>query len=82
MHKGSAIRAELNKSLRTFCSNCKKSISTETLDVLGGNNNQTRGLVGIQNGKKLIFPTCGNCYAIGWRPIGFVFIDNEYKKPT
>lgn len=75
MPKGSAARAELNKLLRTVCAGCGKSISTETGHSLGEKEYPTRGLVGIKNGKKAIFPTCSVCYDAGFRPPGSVFIN-------
>lgn len=75
MPKGSAIRAELNKLFKTVCAHCGTSISTETGHYLTEKEYQTRGLVGMRNGKKMIFPTCVDCYEAGWRPPEFVFMN-------
>ena len=72
--KGSAHRAEMNLTLRTTCACCGKSIPTETgsahpLDETL--QRETYGLVGIEAGRKAIFPTCAACHDAGWRPVPF-----------
>ena len=76
--KGSAYRAEVNQTLRTVCAHCDKSIPTEVghahpLDE--GIRRETWGLVGHQAAQKIVFPTCADCYASGWRPPGFVWMN-------
>jgi hypothetical protein len=76
--RGSAHRAEVNQTLRTRCANCGKEIPTEVghahpLDE--GIRRETWGLVGHREGRKTVFPTCDDCYASGWRPPGFVWMN-------
>ena len=72
--RGSAYRAEGNKTLRTLCANCGKSIPTEAghahpLDE--AIQQETWGLVGGIVGKQKVFPTCAVCHGAGWKPPGF-----------
>ena len=73
--KGSVLRAEGNRALRTLCAHCGTSIPTEVghahpldEDV----RRETWGLVGHTDGPPGVFPTCTACYGAGWRPPGFV----------
>lgn len=73
--KGSALRAEVNATLRTTCANCGKSIATESghaHPLNGALRRETWGLVGDLAGKRTVFATCDACHASGWRPPGFV----------
>jgi hypothetical protein len=73
--RGSAVRAEGNRALRTLCAHCATSIPTEVghahpLDE--ALRRETWGLVGHTDGPPSVFPTCTACYDGGWRPAGFV----------
>jgi 5-methylcytosine-specific restriction endonuclease McrA len=61
-------------TLRTACSNCGKSIPTETghahpLDEAVSR--ETWGLVGRVAGRKAMFPTCTDCHDAAWTPAEF-----------
>jgi hypothetical protein len=71
MSQGSAIRAEDNDTLRTTCAHCGKSIPAEI--GYGVRERETWGLIGYEDREKKIFPTCTECYEVGWRPPGFVW---------
>jgi hypothetical protein len=76
--KGSAVRAELNETLRTVCASCTKSIPTEVGHPHPVDESMTRetwGLVGYLDGKKAVFPTCHACYLAGWRPPEFQWMN-------
>ena len=73
--KGSSLRAEGNPTLRTVCASCGKPIPTEVghahpLDQ--EIRRETWGLLGHDNGRRAVFPTCAVCHAAGWRPPDFV----------
>jgi hypothetical protein len=72
--RGSAYRAEGNRTLRTLCAHCGKSIPTEAghahpLDE--AIQQETWGLVGTLDGRQTVFPTCVVCRDSGWRPPAF-----------
>ena len=72
--RGSAYRAEGNKTLRTVCANCGKSIPTEAghahpLDEAV--EQETWGLVGALDGERMVFSTCAVCHDVGWKPPAF-----------
>ena len=76
--KGTTSRAEANPTLRTLCASCGKSIPTEVghahpLDQ--EIRRETWGLVGYDQGRKRVFPTCAACHDAGWRPSNFVWMN-------
>ncbi len=73
--KGSAVRAEGNSTLRTACAACGKAIPTEVGHAHPLDEHvrrETWGLVGLHDGRKVVFPTCSTCHDVGWQPPGFV----------
>ena len=75
--KGSTLKAEGNATLRTVCSSCGKSITTEVgihplADQIA---RETWGLVGGRVGRQTVFPTCDPCHVGGWRPFEFAGIN-------
>lgn len=74
MSKGSAIRAELNQTFQAKCVNCRKIITTDTGHQLEEKQYWVWGLMGLRDGKKMVFPTCNDCYESGWRPSEFGLI--------
>ena len=70
MAKGSAHNASANKTLRTTCANCGKSIPTQIDPSVA--TRETWGLLVKDNGKPVVVPVCRDCYLDGWRPTGYV----------
>lgn len=70
VRQGAAIKAPGNMTLMTVCANpdCKKEIPANT-NSYALSERTTWGLTGQNsNGKRAVFPTCNECYEIGWRP--------------
>ena len=73
--KGSASRGEGNPTLRTLCASCGKSIPTEAHPLDEAIRRETWGLVGYDQGRKRVFPTCAACRDAGWRPSDFIWMN-------